>query len=114
MENEELTINDWQDNTESIKYIELPMVYQKQENEKGKYVGKDGKRYDILSCHRSESKEYVQVGTETKIDEQGKEIFVPIYESRLVINKGWDSFNSFEEALEFYNLEEIKDEDKGL
>lgn len=94
--------------------MEEPIVYMKQANEQGAYQDKDGNRYDILTCSRTESKEQVQVGTEIKTNEQGKEISVPIYESRIVINKGWDSFNSLEEALKFYNLKEIKDEDKRL
>ena len=87
---------------------ELPLVYKKQENEKGNYIGKDGKRYEILTCHITESKEQVQVGTKTETDEQGNEIEVPVYEMRVVINKGWDSFNSLEEAEEAYGLTKIE------
>ena len=89
---------------------ELPLVYKKQENEEGKYIGKDGKRYEILTCHITESKEQVQVGTTTETDEEGNEIEVPVYESRVVINKGWDKFDSLEDAVIFYNLEEIENE----
>lgn len=87
---------------------ELPLVYKKQENEQGNYIGKDGKRYEILTCHITESMEQVQVGTTTETDEEGNEIEVPIYESRVVINKGWDKFDSLEDAVIFYNLEEIE------
>ena len=86
----------------------LPDVYQQVENEKGKYIGKDGKRYDILTCKITESKERVQVGTTTETDEQGNTVEVPVYEMQVVINKGWDSFSSLEEALEFYELSEVE------
>ena len=90
---------------------ELPLVYKKQENEEGKYIGQDGKHYDILTCHITESKEQVQVGSTTETDEEGNEIEVPVYESQVVINKGWDSFNSLEEAEEAYGLTEVEDEE---
>ena len=90
--------------------MEEPIVYLKQESPKGKYIGQDGKRYDILTCHHTESREQVQVGTTTENDEQGNEIEVPVYESQVVINKGWDSFDSLEEALEFYRLSEVENE----
>jgi len=88
--------------------MEEPIVYMKQENPEGQYIGQDGKRYDILTCHHTESKEQVQVGTTTETDEEGNEIEVPVYESRVVINKGWDKFDSLEDAVIFYNLEEIE------
>lgn len=84
-----------------------PIVYQKQENENGKYIGKDGKRYEIITCHKTESKEYRQIGTKIEIID-GQEIEVPIIESYIAINKGWDKFDSLEEALKSYNLEEIE------
>lgn len=92
---------------------ELPLVYKKQENEQGNYIGKDGKRYEILTCHHTESREQVQVGTTTETDKEGNEIEVPVYESRVVINKGWDSFNSLEEAAETYGLTKIEEENDG-
>lgn len=86
--------------------IEEPIVYMKVPNEQGAYIDKDGKRYDILTCRHTESREQVQVGTTVKEDEEGNEIKVPVYESRVVINKGWDSFNSLEQAMEAYGVEE--------
>lgn len=86
----------------------LPDVYKKQANPDGAYVDKEGNRYDILTCKITESKEQVQVGTTTETDEEGNEIEVPVYESRVVINKGWDKFDSLEDAVIFYNLEEIE------
>lgn len=85
--------------------MEEPIVYQKQPNEEGRYIDKDGSRFDILTCHHTESREQVQVGTTTETDEEGNEIEVPVYESRVVINKGWDSFDSLEQAMEAYGLE---------
>ena len=97
------------------------MVFRKQANPEGKYkvkdietideegnkiVIKDDTRYDIISCERTESMEQVQVGTTTETDEEGNEIEVPVYESRVVINKGWDSFDSLEQAMEAYGVEE--------
>jgi hypothetical protein len=86
--------------------MEEPIVYMKQQNPEGLYIDKDGIRYDILTCHHTESKEQVQVGTTTETDKEGNEIEVPVFESRVVINKGWDSFNSLEEAAETYGVEE--------
>ena len=83
-----------------------PIVYKKQENEEGNYIGKDGKRYDILTCRHTESKEQVQVGTRIETDEEENEIEVPIYEMKVFINKGWDKFETLEEAERFYFKEE--------
>lgn len=91
--------------------MEETIVYMKQENPEGQYIGKDGKRYDILTCRHTESREQVQVGTTTETDEEGNEIEVPIFESRVVINKGWDSFNSLEQAKEAYGIEGYYDSD---
>lgn len=93
--------------------MEEPIVYLKQPNEEGRYIDKDGNRYDILTCHHTESREQVQVGTTTETDEEGNEIEVPVYESRVVINKGWDSFNSLEEAAEAYGLTKVEEENDG-
>ena len=79
------------------------MVYQKQLNEEGPYIGQDGKRYEILSCNITESKEWVQVGSDTQ-EIDGETVEVPIMESRVVINKGWDAFESLEEAASYYGL----------
>lgn len=73
------------------------MVYQKQLNEKGNYIGQDGKRYEILSCNITESKEWYDTG---RVDEEGD----PIYDRRVVINKGWDTFDNIEAAAESYGL----------
>ena len=94
--------------------MEEPIVYMKQENEEGAYQDKDGKRYDILTCHHTESREQVQVGTTVEEDEEGNLIEVPIFESQVVINKGWGSFNSLEEAEEAYGLTKIEVQDNGL
>lgn len=79
------------------------MVYQKQLNETGPYIGKDGKRYEILSCNVTESKEWVQVGTDTQ-EIDGEIVEVPVMEHQVVINKGWDAFESLEEAANAYGL----------
>ena len=76
------------------------MVYKKQLNEEGNYIGQDGKRYEILSCEVTESKEMYDTG---RVDEEGN----PIYEWRIVINKGWDEFPSEEAAAEAYGLTKI-------
>lgn len=91
--------------------MEEPIVYKKVESEEGPYQDKDGKRYDILTCRHTESREYVQVGTTTETDEEGNEIEVPVYESRVVINKGWDSFETLEDAEKAYGLTEVEDEE---
>lgn len=73
------------------------MVYQKQFNEEGDYIDNEGLRYDVLSCERTESKEWYDTG---EVDEEGN----PIWTWRIVINKGWDAFESLEDALEAYGL----------
>lgn len=73
------------------------MVFRKQENEFGPYVGKDKKRYEILSCNVTESKEWYDTG---EVDEEGE----PIWASRVVINKGWDEYDSEEVAAVAYQL----------
>ena len=88
--------------------MEEPIVYMKVPNEQGEYQDTNGNKFDILTCHHTESKEQVQVGTTTETDEEGNEIEVPVYESRIVINKGWDKFNSLAEAVKAYNLTEIE------
>lgn len=80
------------------------MVFQKQANEYGNYVDAMGERFDILSCERTESKQWRQVGTRTEIDEQGNEIEVPVMEPYIAINVGWDEFDSLEKAAEAYGL----------
>lgn len=73
------------------------MVYQKQLNEKGNYIGQDGKRYEILSCNVTESKEWYETG---EVDQDGN----PIMAQRVVINKGWDAYESIEAAAAAYGL----------
>lgn len=73
------------------------MVYQKQLNEEGNYIGQDGQRYEILSCNVTESKEWYYTG---EVDAEGQ----PIWASRIVINKGWDEYESEEAAAIYYGL----------
>jgi len=87
-----------------IRPQDMPDVYKKVANEEGHYQDKEGNRFEIQTCKITESKEQVQVGTRTETDEQGNEIEVPIYEMQVVINKGWDSFDSLEQAVEAYGL----------
>lgn len=85
------------------------MVFLKQQNENGNYIDKDGVRYEILTCNITESKEYYETGEyETITDEEGNEIKQPIIASKIVINKGWDKFNSLAEAIQVYELTEIE------
>lgn len=79
------------------------MVFQKQRNDEGSYIDVQGKRYDILSCNVTESKEWVQVGTETQ-EIDGETVEVPVMESRVVINKGWDEYPNIEIAAKAYHL----------
>ena len=73
------------------------MVFKKQYNPEGDYVTKDqemideegntvvisgGTRYEILSCERTESMEYVQTGTDTQIID-GETVEVPVYEQQV-------------------------------
>lgn len=73
------------------------MVYQKQFNEEGDYIDNEELRYDVLSCERTESKEWYDTG---EVDAEGE----PIWAERVVINKDWDAFESLEDALEAYGL----------
>ena len=79
------------------------MVFRKQLNEEGDYKDVHNVRWDILSCERTESMEYVQTGTDTQIID-GETVEVPVYEQQVVINKGWDGFDSLEAAAESYGL----------
>ncbi len=74
------------------------MAFQKQLNEGGKYIGADGQRYEILSCNVTESKEWYETWEQ---DEAG----TPVMAQRVVINKGWDEFESEEAAAQAYGLE---------
>lgn len=73
------------------------MVFRKQLNEEGNYVDAMGERWEILSCERTESKEWYDTG---EVDEEGN----PIMAQRIVINKGWDAFESEEAAAQAYGL----------
>lgn len=79
------------------------MVFKKELNEKGDYKDVQNVRWDILSCERTESMQYVQTGTDTQIID-GETVEIPVYEQQVVINKGWDAFDSIEQAAEAYGL----------
>ena len=83
-------------------------VYRKMENPYGDYIDKDGKRWEIQFCHCSEEREMVQIGTTTDLDEEGNKIEVPVFENQIIRNRGWDKFDSLEEAIKAYDLEEIE------
>ena len=81
------------------------MVFMKQANKFGDYIDKNGVRFEILSCNRTESLEWVETGEfETFTDEEGNEIKTPVMKQQVVINKGWDAFDSIEKAAEDYGL----------
>jgi hypothetical protein len=73
------------------------MVFKKELNEEGDYKDVQNVRWDILSCERTESMEWYDTG---EVDEYGN----PIMDKRIVINKGWDEFDSIEQAAEAYGL----------
>lgn len=79
------------------------MVYRKSKNEYGNYIDNQSVRWDIQSCERTDSMEYVQTGTDTQIID-GETVEIPVYEQQVVINKGWDAFDSIEQAAEAYGL----------
>lgn len=79
------------------------MVFKKQLNENGKYIDKQGVHFDVLCCERTESKEWYETGEYSEVaSPNGGNVLVPIYASRIVINKGWDEYPSLEAALEAY------------
>ena len=87
-----------------------PTFYRIEENENGAY-SKDDKRYDLQSCHRTESLETYETGEyTTTTDEEGNEIQVPITATRVVVNKGWLEFETEEQAIEYFGLEKVEDE----
>lgn len=88
--------------------MEEPIVYKKVESESGAYQDINGKRYDILTCRHTESREQVQVGTTVEEDEEGNLVEVPVYQSQVVINKGWDKFANLGEAEQTYGLTKIE------
>ena len=73
------------------------MVFRKQLNEEGDYKDVSNVRWDILSCERTESMEWYDT---SEVDEEGNHIMA----QRVVINKGWDAFDSIEAAAEAYGL----------
>lgn len=73
------------------------MVFQKQRNDEGDYKDLQNVRWDILSCERTESKEWYDTG---EVDEEGN----PIMAQRVVINKGWDEYPDLETAMQAYGL----------
>ena len=73
------------------------MVFRKQLNEEGDYKDVSNVRWEILSCERTESMEWYDTG---EVDEEGNSIMA----QRVVINKGWDAFESLEEAANAYGL----------
>ena len=79
------------------------MVFRKQLDELGDYIDSNGVRYDVLHCERTESMELVQVGVRSEVID-GETVEVPIFEKQVVINKGWDAFDSIEAALSAYGL----------
>ena len=72
-------------------------------NKEGDYKDIQNVRWDILSCERTESMEYVQTGTDTQIID-GETVEIPVYEQQVVINKGWDEYSSLEQAIQAYGL----------
>ena len=83
--------------------------YMLSENENGNFE-KDGKRYDLLSCERTESLEFYETG-EYETDEEGNQF--PIIAQRVVINKGWTQFDTQEKAIEGFGITEIQEEENG-
>ena len=77
------------------------MVFKKQVNEEGIYQDKDGVRYDVLTCERTESMEWYDTG---EVDENNE----PIIANRVVINQGWDTFPDLQTALNAYGLTEVQ------
>ena len=73
------------------------MVFRKQLNEEGDYKDVSNVRWEILSCERTESMEWYDTG---EVDEEGNSIIA----KRVVINKGWDEFESLEQAANAYGL----------
>jgi len=75
------------------------MVFRKQKNEYGNYIDNQSVRWDIQSCERTESMEWYDTG---EVDAEGE----PIWAERVVINKGWDEFESEEAAATAWGLVE--------
>lgn len=89
------------------------MVFRKQLNEEGKYYDEYGQRWEILSCERTESMEWVQTGIDTQVID-GETVEIPVMEQQVVINKGWDAFESEEAAAEAYGLTLIEEPEEEL
>lgn len=73
------------------------MVFRKQINEEGIYKDAQNKRWEILACERTESMEWYATD---EVDAGGN----PIMARRVVINKGWDAFESEAQAAQAYGL----------
>lgn len=73
------------------------MVFRKQLQENGKYQDAQNRRWEILSCERTESMEWYETG---EVDEEEN----PIMAQRIVINKGWDEYPSETAAAQAYGL----------
>ncbi len=89
---------------EILEEIQQPTFYRIEPNENGEYT-KEDKRYDLQSCHRTESLETYETGEfETVTDEEGNEIQIPITATRVVVNKGWIEFETEEQAIQHFGL----------
>ena len=75
------------------------MFYRLQKDENGNYT-KEGQRYSFLACNVCESKKMVETGEYEEVDGQQ----VPIMEERVVINDGFEEFESEEKAAQAYGL----------
>ena len=94
---------------ERIEEIQQPAFYRIEENENGEY-SKDGKRYDLQSCHETISLETYETGEyTTTTDDEGNEIQIPITAQRVVKNKGWIEFETEEKAIEYFGLTKVED-----
>ena len=80
------------------------MVFQKQKNKTGSYVDKQGVRFDVLSCERTESKKWREAGRKNIEIEPGVFAEQPIFESFVAVNDGWDAYESLEAAVQAYGL----------
>ena len=85
---------------EEITETEQPTFYKIVKDTDGKYV-KDGEKYNLLTCHRTESLETYNTGEFATIDG----IQVPIKATRIAINKGWLEFETEQQAIEHFGLQ---------
>lgn len=80
------------------------MVFKKQRNDEGNYIDIQGQRYDILSCERTESKQWREVGRKNTEVEPGVFVEEQIMEEYVAVNYGWDEYSSLEQATQAYGL----------